>query len=330
MINGAGSDTRAPLVDGLYPPSHAPIAHRNGYWLPMLLFGALILAAPLCYQPFLGSGEYFWDPTVASAARVSGLAFAPLQQFGTSDASLGDPMSVALYWFCVVMFGPMAALLWYHRQARRHDEPPQTGWYLLYASVSLALYVVLFPVIEFVSLHLTGRTADEQSAPTSPWYAVLAVTGFVLGIAVSGAATLPRRAGHRLSNRRWTVTGFGVLLTIASAAAIEFLAYLHPRDSYGSLLVIGVGLLALSLVERGWACSVIAVLFTASALVANLVSLRPLCGRLGIVAPQGVTGASAAMGTAFANLVLPGAILVLGGLFGLLADRRARLRRSGR
>jgi hypothetical protein len=322
VISDAGSRDRVTLVDDYYPRTDAPVHERNGYWLPMLLFGALILAAPLVYQPFQAAGEYFWNPTVGSQARISGLAFAPLQQFGTSDATLGDPMSVALYWFCVVMFGPMAALLWYHRRAQRIGAQPQTGWYLLYASASLALYVVLFPVIEFVSLDFTGRTADDQSAPTSPAYAVLAVTGFVVGLAVAAVATLPRRAGHRLSSRRWTVTGLSVLLTIAGAAAVEFLAYLHPRDSYGSLLIIGVGLLALSLVERGWACAVIAMLFTVSALVVNLVSLRPLFTWLGVLRPVAAAGTSAAMDTAFANLVLPGAILVVGGLLGLLANRR--------
>jgi hypothetical protein len=319
MINNTGSRDRVTLTDEDDRLLPTVLVERNGYWLPMLLFGALILAAPLVYQPFQAATDYFWNPGVSSQARIPGLAFAPLQQFGTSDAALGDPMSVALYWFCAVMFGPMAAVFWYHRRAQRIGAQPQTGWYLLYASASLALYVVLFPVIEFVSLHMTGRTADDQSAPTSPVYAVLAVVGFVAGLAVAAAATLPRRAGRTLSTRRWTLSAFGVLLAIGSAAAIEFLAYLHPWDSYGSLLIIAVGLLALSLVERGWACAVTAILFTVSALVINLVSLRPLFTWLGVVIPDDT---SCAMRTAFANLVLPAAILIIGGIVGLLANRR--------
>jgi hypothetical protein len=298
------------------------IQDRNGYWFPMLLFGLLTLLAPLLYRPSqLPTGTaYLWDPAMASQSVVSGLAFAPLQQFGTSDAALGDPMSVALYWFCVVMFGPLITLGWYHLRARRLGVLPQTGWHLLYALVSLALYVVLYPLIEFVTLSLPTGTSASLSAGTQHVVATAAVCGFVVGLVVAAVAIVPRRSGRRLSSRRWAVGGFGVLLAIASAAAIEFVAYLQPRNSYGALLIIGIGLLALSLVEPGRVCFVVGVVFTATALVANLFGLRWLTAPLGL--PAGLSPVT----TAFDNLLLPGVVLLVGGLIGAAGILTARWR----
>jgi hypothetical protein len=300
---------------------------RNGYWFPMLLFGFLILLAPLVYQPADSSGAgYVWNPAMNSTTHISGIAFAPLQQFGTCDGASGDPISVALYWFCVAMFGPLISLLWYHRRAQRRGEATQTGWHLLYASTSLALYVVLFPVIEFIALSLPPGTS-RLSAADVRFIDFLTVGTFVLGLAVAATAAMPARWGRPVSVRRWTVGGLGVLLTIASAATIEFVAYLQPRNSYGALLIIAVGLLALSLVERGRVCVTVAVLFTAAALLFNLVGLRTVLHWLGFH----VSGHWSSVGTAFANLLLPGGILLVGGLVGMVrvaAGRFARVSRA--
>jgi hypothetical protein len=317
MIHDAASRTAVITI----PPIPPLAQERNGYWFPMLLFGLLTLAAPLVYQPGSASAEYVWNPSFDGAQHVAGLAFAPLQQFGTYDAALGDPMSVALYWFCAVMFGPLIILLWYQSRARRSGVAPQTGWHLFYASTSLALYVVLFPVIEFIVL----RMPEHDDSPLTPGDVLLAdlltLGGFVAGLAIAAAAAVPRRFGRRLSTARWTVCGIGILMAIASAAAIEFVAYLQPKNSYGALLIIAVGLLALSLVERGTACAVFAVVFTAAALAVNLVGLRSEAQWLGLVGEH-----TSPVGTAFANLVLPAAILLAGGLFGVARAVAARHR----
>ncbi|HEX5406964.1 MAG TPA: hypothetical protein VFX16_32210 [Pseudonocardiaceae bacterium] len=324
MIHDAGTRTprSTPSTANRYDPTNryepppTPLTQdRNGYWFPMLLFGLLILAAPWVYQTSGPSDvDSVWNPAVGSSPQISGLAFAPLQQFGTCDAALGDPMSVALYWFCVVMFGPLVSLLWYHRRARRSGLAPQTGWHLLYASTSLALYVVLFPVIEFVMLHMPDSSAGTLSRSSVLLFDLLTVAGFVAGLAIAAVAAVPRRFGRRLSSRRWTVAGLGMLLAIASAATMEFLTYLQPRNSYAALLIIAVGLLALSLVERGRVCVVVAALFTVTALVVNLVGAGAAAGWFGVSDESW-----SSMGTAFANLVLPAAILLIGGLVGVAA-----------
>jgi hypothetical protein len=278
------------------------VQDRNGYWFPMLLFGVLILAAPMVYQP----------SPLPAGIDYSSLAFAPLQQFGTCDAALGDPMSVALYWFCVVMFGPLVILLWYHVRARRTGVVPQTGWHLLYALTSLALYVVLYPLIEFVTLSLPRGTAAHLSPGTEHLATWLSACGFEIGLLIAAVAIVPRRFGRRMSGRRWAVGGFGLLLAIASAAAVQFVAYLEPRNSYGALLIIGIGLLALSLVEPGRTCAVIAVVFTTVALLTNLFGMRtPATGSR----PSPVD-------TAMSSLLWPGLVLIVGGLIGVVVARR--------
>jgi hypothetical protein len=297
---------------------------RNGYWFPMLLFGFLILLAPLVYQPSgSGGADDVWNPAVNSSTHISGMAaFAPLQQFGTCDGASGDPMSVALYWFCVAMFAPLISLLWYHRRAQRRGVVPQTGWHLLYASTSLALYVVLFPVIEFVALTLQPSVSHWSSGGMD-FVNFLTVSTFVLGLVVAAVAAYPARLGRPMPPRRWAVGGLGVLMAIAAAAAIEFTAYVQPRDAYGALLIIAIGLLALSLVERGRVCVSVAVMFTAAALLMNLTGMRSVLHWLGFQ----VQGSWSSVGTAFANLLVPGAILVAGGVVGLgkvIAGRLAR------
>lgn len=308
----------------LAPAIAGPTPHRDrgGYWFPMLVFGILIISAPLVYrQPGPSNADYgIWNSAINASSHIPDLAFAPLQQFSTCVAGLGDPMSVALYWFCVVMFGPLISMLWYHRRARRDGAAPQTGWYLLYACTSLALYVVLFPVIEFVGLDLPDQTAPGPGMMRA--LDLLTVGGFVAGLAIAGAAAWPCRSAHRqMSSRRWTVSWLGMLLAIAAAAAMEFLAYVQPRDSYGALLIIGVSLLALSLVERSRVCAIVAVLFTVAALLVNLVGVRSMITWLGVAG-----GAWPVAGNALSNVALPGVILLAGGVIGIVGSVAARYR----
>lgn len=311
------------------PPAPGPtplLPERNGFWFPMLLFGALILAAPLVYRPStmpVGIDPFWQRGPGQLPMPISGLAFAPLQQFGTCSEAFGDPMLVALYWFCVVMFGPLITLGWYHVRARRLGVVPQTGWFLLYALASLLLYVVLYPLIEFVTLTLPRGSTTQLGPGAQHLAVVVSVGGFVAGLVMAASAIVPYRFGRRLSRARWTVGGLGLMLAIASSAAIELIAYLQPRNSYGALLIIGIGLLALSLVEPGRTCAVVAVVFTSVALVMNLIGLRmpdtPGTRPMPHFSPVQM---------ALTNLLLPAAILIVGGLVGLtrvlLAHQRTR------
>jgi hypothetical protein len=303
------------------PLPRAPLTNRYGYWFPMLVFGVLILAAPLVYQSTGHAAvNYVWDPEIGSAPKISGIAFAPLQQFGTCDSELGDPMSVALYWFCVVMFGPLLSTLWLHRRDRRDGFTPQTGWHLLFATTTLALYVVLFPIVEFASLHLLGDSVPTLGPEAVRRLQIVTVATFLAGLVVAGGAALPLRSGLRLTGRRWLVAGLGLVLTIASAAVLEFLTYLSPKPSYGALLIIAIGLLALAVVERCAVCTSVAVAFTAAALVANVTGFRSAVRWLGIG-----HGHWSSLATAYADLTVPGVILLVGAAIGACAAATRRV-----
>jgi hypothetical protein len=293
---------------------------RNGYWFPMLVFGALIMLAPLVYQSSApGAVNYVWDPAIGSAPRISGIAFAPLQQFGTCDSRLGDPMSVALYWFCVAMFGPLLSTLWLYRRARRYGSAPQTGWHLLFATTTLALYVVLFPIIEFASVHLLGESPGLGPGTVRQLQMVDA-SAFLVGLVVAGGAALPLRSGRRLTGRRWLVAGLGLVFAITSAAMLEFLSYVSPKASYGALPIIAIALLALAVVERCVVCTTVAVAFTLAALVANVTGFRGMVRWLGIA-----HGPWSSLATAFADLTVPGVILLLGAAIGACAAAARRV-----
>lgn len=314
------------LAEGKESVAEPIVQDRNGYWFPMLLFGFLILLAPLVYQPSGSAGaDAVWNPAVNSSVHIPGIAFAPLQTFATRDDASGDPMAVTLYWFCVAMFGPLISLLWYHRRARQRGVPPQTGWHLLYACTTLALYVVLFPVIEFIALNTRPNATRPAGGHLDVVY-FLTIGTFVLGLAIAAAAAIPARFGRAMPVRRWTIAGFGVLLAVAAAATIEFTAYMQPRDGYGALLIIAIGLLALSLVERGMVCVTVAVLFTVAALLANVAGLRSELHWLGFQVQQPWSSVD----TAFANLLLPGAILIAGGVVGLARTAAGRFARQAR
>lgn len=284
----------------------------GGYWFPMFVFGMLIIAAPLVYQPSGPSHADYdvWNPAINNASHISGLAFAPLQQFGTCASGLGDPMFVALYWFSVVMFGPLLSTLWYHRLAQRNGSTPQTGWYLLYACTSLALFVVVFPVIEWVAVHVPDQNSPSDGTMLS--LDIITVTGFVAGLAIAAVAAWPCRSGTRISTRRWTISWLGVFLAISAAAAIVFLTYLQPKDSIGALLIISVGLLALSLVERSRVCAAVAILFAASALIVNVVGVERLLSLFGVR-----THAWSEATSTLVTVALPAAILLTGAAIGL-------------
>ncbi len=234
-------------------------------------------------------------------------------------------MSVALYWFCVAMFGPLVCLLWYRSRARRRGVPPQTGWHLLYACSSLALYVVLFPIVEFIALS-SRSTAGRPAGGSLDLEYFLTVGTFVLGLAIATIAAMPARFGRPMPVRRWTIAGVGVLLAIVAADIMEFTAFMQSRNGYGALLIIGIGLLALSLVERGRVCVTVAALFTGSALLANLFGLRVMLHWLGIQ----VQGHWSTVGTAFGNLLIPGGILLVGGIVGMARAAAARFARQAR
>jgi hypothetical protein len=103
----------------------------------------------------------------------------------------------------------------------------------------------------------------------------------------------------------------GAAITLVGAGNTATLASTH---GFAALFVIATGLLALAWVERSRLAGVIAVLFLGAALLANLYDMENVWHRW-----FGYPDNSVAV--AFDNLLLPGLVLVAGGVVALIAAR---------
>ncbi|KAA9154585.1 hypothetical protein FPZ12_031670 [Amycolatopsis acidicola] len=229
---------------------------RRGYWVPLLLFGFGVLAAPLVYETDVRQG--IGTRVVVESTTKAGA-----------------------YWVALVTVGAAASLAWYRWRASRVGVQARTGIYVAWLLGALALFVVLVPVVGYLVLGLF-----DGFSPQGVWVsgAVCVAGGLVAGVSAW---------------RSWR-PGMVVGL-VAVVLAADQLAILATTHGFGALLVIAVGVCALAWVERSVLCGVIAAVFSAAAVLANLYDM------------QNVLGGSALV---FDNLIVPAAVLLLGGLAG--------------
>jgi hypothetical protein len=286
----------AALLGDLHALRQRTRRDAHGYWLPLILFGVLVLAAPLLYwaasAPLPADGVYRLSPT---EVHIGGFFLDPLQLFSGHPFE-SDPLAVGLYWFGVVVVGTLVTLGWYRWRAQRVGVHLRTRVYLLYALAALLVCVVLMPLVARWTL------AEPFGGFTAPgvWASVAA---FVVGVVI---AVLSARAGRAPAARAGLVVG--VVLTMV---AFGNLAILTSTHGYGFLSVIAAGLFGLAWAERSGLCATIATAFTGAALLANLYDMENV---LPYTTDQVLV--------TFDNLLLPGLVLIIGGIIGLVADRR--------
>jgi hypothetical protein len=106
------------------------------------------------------------------------------------------------------------------------------------------------------------------------------------------------------------------VLALVGAGNVTVLASTH---GYVTLYLIATGLLALAWIERSALCGTVALLFTGASLLANVYDFENVFYRLGSVSftPAVVV---------FENLLLPGGVLVVGGIVALVVTRRTGTR----
>jgi hypothetical protein len=270
----------------------------HGYWLPLLLFGVPILAAALVYGCTVGPLVLDTPTLVPPALHLGSLVVQPLMLF--SSFSITDsPLAIGLYWLGVIVVGTLATLGWYRWRAHRIGVQLRTGTYLLYALGALVVCVVLVPLTANWTLFVPFGGFGAPGV----WGSSAA---FLVGV---GIALLFRRTRHV-----WARLGFalGVVITMVAFGNLVILSSTH---GFGALLVIAAALLGLAWMERSPRCGTVAVLFTGASLLANLYdmeNLLPYTNNLAWVT--------------FDNLLLPGLVLVVGGIVALVADRRAASR----
>jgi hypothetical protein len=275
---------------------------QHGYWLPMLGFGVLILLAPLLYRSLVlppdGTIEGQGFGPVLSFGNV---AILPLEPF-SPNMFISDKVTVSVYWLCVVVLGILATAVWYRLRANRVGVQVAIGSYLLFGLGAVVCYGLAVIWLYLFNWHTEAAIVVAT---------IVLVVGFTLW---AWLVRRPRPAG-RDAIGWWTGVAAGAALTLLGAVTLSWLC--ADGAGRGPLLLIAIGLLALAWVERSWLCGTIALLFTGAAVLANLYNMENVGYRLG----QYAMGNNAGI-TEFDNLLLPGAVLVIGGVVGLLVNRR--------
>ncbi|MFL6143493.1 MAG: hypothetical protein ACJ72N_16705 [Labedaea sp.] len=277
---------------------HQARRDRRASAFPLLLFGVLILLAPLCYvpiewPPFGENGVVFYTLYPGAFPLFNGVG---------SFSDVKYPNLISWYWFLAIVGGFAATAWWYRRRALRVGVETDTTAYLVAAGAALAGFVLGVPLL------------DELVPARTALYSTPAVNlPILIGAAAAAAAVLfwctrPRRGAIPRAGGLFA----GVLLAMVAFSALGvYLIY-----GFAALLVIAAGLLALAWLERNVLLGGIGVAFGAAALLANLANLDNVLYRLGWTP-------DALQLLVFGQLLLPAAVLIAGAGVVALTGRSA-------
>jgi hypothetical protein len=272
---------------------------RQGYWFPLVLFGVLILVAPFVYAAGQRPIDDF-EPFLL--VRVDGMVFQPFGLFDVGPFLTSSPLALVVYWVAVIVAGTLVTVGWYQWRATRVGLQPRVLTYVYW--VLAALLICALPV-SFLTLWAEGAFHTQSDAPLV-W---LGVATLVLGgvLAVLGVR------GERSIARRIALV-IGIVLLLAGCSVSAGNANTH---GFGALLVLAVGVVGLAWMERSAWCGIVAAAFIGAALLANLYDMENVYFDV-----FGFT--TSTLLDVFANLALPGVVLIVGGIVALVMKRSAR------
>lgn len=278
---------------------------RQGYAFPLFLFGALILLAPLCYISAnlitLPDGFTIYD-TYGSDPFPMFAGFVPLKY----------PALVGWYWFLVIVVGIAATAWWYRRRALRIGVESDTKGYLFAAGAALTAFLIGVPLLEsVVQAHNTLYSTPAENLP------------ILFGSAVASALVFLWCSRKTRTSTQRTIGIFaGTLLATVAFSALGVYMY----KGFSALLIIAVGLLGLAWVERSALLAIIAVLFTAASIPANhQLWYWDFPNQFYDWWGWG-SGWEDGRADALLELVVPAAILLIGGVVAVMVNRRSAAR----
>lgn len=269
---------------------------RQAHAFPLLLFGALILAAPLLYTP-AAEPDYSvdgWDPRVQGSNIL-------VQIFRTT--ALNDPAHptlIAWYWLLVLVGGFGATLWWYrHRAARVGVETDTRGLVIAAVAAFAGFFLGTFAFSRY-ALSLYGAWQVNLTL----MFGSLALAAIVLW-----------------KNRRPP----GLFLASLCGAVTFSSIAVYTNKGFSALLVIAGGLLILTWLERSVSLGVVSALFTLAAVPSTAMIVNPTV-RLDPAVMFDDLGWSASWENtqlyAFQQLLLPAAVLLVGGTIAAVRYRR--------
>jgi hypothetical protein len=269
---------------------------RQGYWFPFVLFGVLILVAPLVYAGWPGGLADDVDPLVV---HLGGITFRPFGLLDEGPFPFSDPLATIVYWMAVLVVGTLLTVGWYQWRATRVGLQPRVLTHVLW--VLAAVLVCALPV-PYLTVWAFGLFHALSSAPLL-WTSigVLVLGGLVAALGVRGERSVMRRV----------VLVIGVVLMLIGCSVIAGIANTH---GFGALLVLSIAVLGIAWMERSVWCAIVAFAFTGAALLANLYNMENVF--LGYPAST--------FASVFVNLALPGVVLLVGGIVALLMGRSTR------
>jgi hypothetical protein len=251
-------------------------ADRHAYAAPLLLFGVLILLAPLSYP---------------------------------SEFNRASPSTVTVYWAASVIGGFLATIWWYRYRGTRAGLMTAISGYSTAAVIGGLGVGVGLP-----SLAALGQAAS-LSFYSTPWITLPALAFTTI------AALTPLWWGSKMTvpGAKFTTMAAAIGFAIADFALVA--NYFTYRSSGVPLFIIALGFFVLSWLERSPLLAGISTMFFAGVLLANLYNMENMFSLAGLYD----TTYTGERQSAFANFLLPGLILVVGGVVTLSRGRRRRV-----
>lgn len=269
---------------------------RQGYAFSLLLFGVLILVAPLLYTPATEPDYSLdgWDPRVEGSNVL-------VRLFRTAAGNdPAHPTLIAWYWLLVLVVGFGTTAWWYRRRAARVGVETDTRAFLVAAVAGFAGFFLGTFAFSRYALSLYGAWQVNLSL----MFGSLALAALVL---------------------RWNRGPAGVFLgSLCGAVTFSSIA-VYTNKGFSALLVIAAGLLVLAWLERSVLLGVVTVLFTLAAVPATAMIATPLV-RLDPAILFWQVGWQARFEDtrlyALQQLLLPAAVLLVGGTIAAVRSRR--------
>jgi hypothetical protein len=297
-IGGHDMSTTAGLLAELQALRQRAREDRHGYAFSLLLFGALVLAAPLLYVPPAEAVPQ--SPVDNFDPKVSGENLLVRIFRTTAGPDPAYPALVAWYWLFVLVAGFGATAWWYRRRAARVGVETDTRAFLVAAAAAFAGFFLGTYVFSRYALSLYGAWQVNLSL----MFGSLLLAALVLW-----------RTRHPLGVFFASVCG---AVTFSSIAV-------YTNKGFSALLVIAGGLLALAWLERSALLGVVSVLFTLAAVPSTAMIVNPTVvldpGYLLYLLVGEFDGTDTRM-YALQQVLLPAAVLLVGGTVAAIRYRR--------